>query len=162
MNQDKLLLRPITIDDLEFFLNIRNECRNNLHDNREFSLTEATHWFKNNLPRYYILELDRHKIGYFRTSHWDENNKHVSIGCDLHQDFRGRGLAKKGYVEFINYLFETYHFNKIYLEVLTTNQIAYNLYNKLGFVVEGIKRDEIYRDGTYIDSIMMSILHKEW
>jgi RimJ/RimL family protein N-acetyltransferase len=48
------------------------------------------------------------------------------------------------------------------LEVLSTNTRAYNLYKKIGFFEEGIKREEIFRNGIFIDSIIMAILKKEW
>jgi RimJ/RimL family protein N-acetyltransferase len=36
------------------------------------------------------------------------------------------------------------------------------LYKKLGFVQEGTKRKEIYKNGVYIDSEIMSMLRDEY
>ena len=63
---------------------------------------------------------------------------------------------------FINFLFETLNFHKISLEVLSTNETAYNLYLKLGFIEEGKKRQEVLKDNVWVDSIIMSILKSEW
>jgi RimJ/RimL family protein N-acetyltransferase len=52
--------------------------------------------------------------------------------------------------------------NKISLEVLSNNIIALNLYKKLGFVTEGIKRQEVYKNNQWVDSIIMSILKNEY
>ena len=32
------------------------------------------------------------------------------------------------------------------------------IYEKLGFVVEGCRRQAIYRDGEYLDDLMMALL----
>ena len=71
-------------------------------------------------------------------------NKNIYIGCDLHKDWRGKGLSYLSYLEFIPKLFNTHNLHKISLEVLSTNIVAYNLYKKIGFIEEGRKRDEAW------------------
>jgi len=80
---------------------------------------------------------------------------------DIHKNFRGKGLAYESYCKFIPYLIETYDLHKVSLEMLGTNHRAYNLYLKLGFFTEGIKRQEVFKNGNYVDSIVMSILRSE-
>jgi len=46
--------------------------------------------------------------------------------------------------------------------VLETNQRAINLYNKLGFIKEGVKREEVLKNNKWINSIVMSILKSEY
>ena len=46
--------------------------------------------------------------------------------------------------------------------MLSTNSRAYNLYKKLGFIQEGIKRQEVFKQDQFIDSIIMSILKTEY
>jgi RimJ/RimL family protein N-acetyltransferase len=45
---------------------------------------------------------------------------------------------------------------------LSNNIIALNLYKKLGFVTEGVKRQEVYKNNQWVDSIIMSILKNEY
>jgi RimJ/RimL family protein N-acetyltransferase len=45
--------------------------------------------------------------------------------------------------------------------VLSFNDIALDLYMKMGFIEEGVQRQAIYRNGQYIDYIMMSLLKDE-
>jgi RimJ/RimL family protein N-acetyltransferase len=72
------------------------------------------------------------------------------------------GLAYKAYISFIPFIINKYNLNKVSLEVLETNTVAFNLYKKIGFITEGVKREEAFRNGIYINSILMSILKKEW
>jgi RimJ/RimL family protein N-acetyltransferase len=59
-------------------------------------------------------------------------------------------------------LFTELDLNKVSLEVLETNLRAIHLYKKLGFVIEGVKREEVKTSsGDYVDSIVMSLLKEE-
>lgn len=152
----------MTLGDIEFFNITRNLSKDFLHDNSEFSLEENKKWFLEKKPDFYIIYNDLEKIGYFRTSNLSIKNKNIFIGADLHPNFRGNGYAYQAYKIFIPYIFEKYDLHKISLEVLNTNNVAFNLYKKLGFLYEGTKREEIFRNNLYIDSIIMSIIKEEY
>jgi RimJ/RimL family protein N-acetyltransferase len=149
--------------DLEFLNEVRNHCAGEyLHDSRTFSLSDTLNWFKTIHPNYYIILNEGKKIGYFRLSNYSQSNQNIYIGADLHPKFWGEKLAYPSYKKFIDYLFINYDLNKISLEVLSTNNRAYNLYKKLGFVQEGVKRQEVLKQNQFIDSIIMSLLKTEY
>lgn len=149
--------------DLEFLNEVRNNCAiEYLHDSRIFSLSDTLNWFKTTHPNYYIILNKGKKIGYFRLSNHSIINQNIYIGADLHPKFWGKKLAYPSYQKFIGYLFFNYNLNKISLEVLSTNIRAYNLYKKLGFIQEGIKRQEVFKQNQFIDSIIMSLLKTEY
>ncbi len=151
--------------DLEFFNRVRNQYAFEfLHDSRIFTLDETKNWFNSTCPTYYLIKDNtlNTNVGYFRTSNYSEINKNIYIGADIAPEFKGMGYAKPAYKQFMRYLFEYLDLNKITLEVLSNNVIAINLYKRLGFVYEGTKRQEILRDDKWIDSIIMSILKKEF
>jgi RimJ/RimL family protein N-acetyltransferase len=52
--------------------------------------------------------------------------------------------------------------NRLWLLVLENNKVALSLYRKAGFVEEGRQRKAIFRDGRYLDYLMMSILRSEY
>lgn len=151
--------------DLEFLNNVRNQYAHEfLHDGRTFSIKETVAWFNKTNPMYYIIcDGDaENKIGYFRLSNYSERNKNIYIGADIAPEYRGKGYAKPAYKQFMDLLFSYYDLNKISLEVLHTNIIAINLYKSIGFVQEGIKRQEVLKNGIWLDSIIMSILKFEF
>lgn len=152
----------LTYDDLLFLNEVRNECAETyLHDSRIFTLKETVNWFKKTKPMFWIIWKGSEKIGYFRTSNYSIINRNIYVGADLHKDFRGRGTAYNSYCKFIPFLFNELNLHKMSLEVLETNQRAINLYKKLGFKVDGIKRDEVYKKGAWVNSIIMSIFKNE-
>lgn len=58
--------------------------------------------------------------------------------------------------------FETLNLNRIFLRVYETNPRAVRAYEKVGFVKEGLMRDAVYRNGCYINALLMSVLRSEW
>jgi RimJ/RimL family protein N-acetyltransferase len=155
--------KKIEKSDLSFLNEVRNEYSEEfLHDSRKFTLDQTEQWFDKSNPDFYMIFLGSERIGYFRLSNYSETNKNLYIGADISPKFKGRGLGKLSYQKFIPYIFDKYELNKISLEVLSTNQVAINLYKKLGFVTEGIKREEVYKNKVWVDSIIMSILKKEY
>lgn len=58
--------------------------------------------------------------------------------------------------------FDSLNLNRIALDVYDSNRRAIRAYEKAGFIREGIKRRGMFKDGRYIDIIMMSVLRSEW
>ena len=151
----RLNIREMLVDDLPFFLEIRNLSKEFLHDNSTFTLEQSTEWFKKTNPIFYVIELGNIIIGYFRTSNWDGNSPY--IGCDIHPDFRGLGLGYLSYLKFIDRIYSEFNISSLKLEVLSTNVRAKNLYYKLGFIDIGVSEDKIIRDEIQVDSIIMEL-----
>ena len=149
-------------EDLSFLNDVRNECAvEYLHDSRTFTLEETLIWFVNTAPNYWLIWNSGECIGYFRTSNYSKINKNIYVGADIHVDYRGKGLAYQAYKEFLPFLIKKYDLHKISLEVLETNVRAINLYKKLGFKTEGIKIEEVLKNGEWVNSVIMSILKRE-
>jgi RimJ/RimL family protein N-acetyltransferase len=73
---------------------------------------------------------------------------------------RGLGIASLSLL--ITYGFQDLNLNKIWLRVLTNNKAAFNLYTKIGFVHEGLLREDMYIKGAYRDLYIMSLLQSEY
>lgn len=145
--------RPLTEEDLEFFNATRNECREFLHDNREFTLDQTREWFKGLKPhqKYYIVTNGVNLLGYIRVIEYSETC--WEVGMDLAEKYRGLGIAKNMYRKFM----EDHPSVEFWcLEVLANNIRAYNLYRQLGFEInEDVLVKEIEREGRLIPSLCM-------
>lgn len=129
-------LRPLIENDLPFLLEIRNNqsTRQFLENNSKFTLKESLKWFRENNPKWFIIEINRHAVGYIRTNN-DE------IGCDIHPDYRRKGYATIAY--------KTYLKDKEYASLwVFEDNFALNLYKKLGFIPT--KYQKIIRNRSYI------------
>ena len=60
------------------------------------------------------------------------------------------------------YGFETFNLNRVWLRVHEDNQRGIKAYEKVGFKHEGVLRQHKYREGRYLDVIVMGILKEEW
>jgi diamine N-acetyltransferase len=97
-----------------------------------------------------------------RTGERDCINRSIQIGADVAPEWRGKGYGTKIYRAFLRYLFEAQAFHRVHLLVLETNTIARRLYESVGFTVEGLQREAIWRDGKWRGYISMSILEDEY
>lgn len=79
-----------------------------------------------------------------------------------HQDYFGKGYGTQATQLILKHGFETLDLHRIDLEVYDFNPRAAHVYEKAGFVREGIKRDALLWQGTYQDAIIMSILKPEY
>jgi len=157
-----LTFRKLEIFDLYFFNNVRNSfAENYLHNSKQFTIQETADWFQEENPDYYIIELENEKIGYFRLSNHSIENKNIYVGMDIAKEYQGKGYGYYIFDKFIDYLFDVYDLNKVSLEVLKTNQKAIRLYEKLEFIYEGEKREEVLKGDKYINSLIFSILKRE-
>jgi RimJ/RimL family protein N-acetyltransferase len=62
----------------------------------------------------------------------------------------------------LDYAFDVLNLNSVQLGVNADNARAVRSYEKVGFVREGVRRQFVYRNGRYYDSVMMSVLRDEY
>ena len=132
--------------------NINTETRRFEKSQRDFDSIRLT-----------IDQRDGKPIGFIVISELDKLNQKANLGMLIGE----KSLWDKGYgtdslVTLINYLFNDMELNRIGLEVFDYNIRAQKLYEKLGFVKEGIQRQGLFRDGKYSNVIFMGLLKDEY
>ncbi|MGQ0802750.1 MAG: GNAT family N-acetyltransferase [Actinomycetota bacterium] len=155
-SEPRFAFEPLAHEDLPFLIEVRNECRNSLHDNRVFTLAECETWFREESPDFHVIRYGGERIGYFRLSHHDPENASIYVGADLHKRFRGRGLARPAYEAFLPLVKDRHRVSIAQLEVLSHNTVALALYRSLGFAEIDRKKEVAVRAGTPVDSIVMA------
>jgi putative acetyltransferase len=76
----------------------------------------------------------------------------------LHQDFQNVGLGTAMLSRLLE-LAEKVKLHRISLTVIADNYIAVHLYEKFGFITEGVMRDAyLGDDGKYHDEIVMGLI----
>jgi len=154
--------KKISIDDIEFLNEVRNGYASEyLHDTRKFTLYESIEWFNKNNPDYWIIFLDDLRIGYFRLTNYSDKERSIYIGADIHKNYTNKGHGYLVYKLFMDKLFNERNLDKIKLEVLSTNERALHLYEKIGFSIIGIKNKYMIKHENYVDSIIMQINKKD-
>jgi RimJ/RimL family protein N-acetyltransferase len=92
----------------------------------------------------------------------DEGNASCGFRILLGPRGRDRGLGTEAVRLIIGYGFEQLGLHRISLEVYAFNPRARHVYDKVGFVAEGILRDALRWDDEWVDATSMSILAPEW
>jgi len=166
---DGVRIRPAEYSDLGMMCGLRAHPSvwMNLGNIEMVGRAQQEKWFKQMLSdprtRYYILysrAIDF--IGIVRTDEIDYTNRSIRVGGDIMPEHQGRGYGTRMFELLKKYCFDYLNMNRMWLLVLETNLAAIGLYRKVGFVEEGRQRRAIYRDGDYIDYIMMSLLAGEY
>jgi RimJ/RimL family protein N-acetyltransferase len=87
-----------------------------------------------------------------------KRNKHsVYIVVGILKDSRGKGVGTKLFEELEKWAF-MHKIHRLELTVVTRNVAGVALYQKMGFEIEGMKRDSLFIDGEFADEYYMSKL----
>lgn len=88
----------------------------------------------------------------------------VEIGIEIDYADRGKGYGEDALYHFLDYLFLTMHVQRVKLAVVITNQVARQLYQKLGFLQEKLVHAGGYdaEAEVFVDVIVMGLAANHW
>jgi RimJ/RimL family protein N-acetyltransferase len=75
---------------------------------------------------------------------------------------RGKGYSKDATIQTLKFGFLELGLNRIFLNVLITNDKAIRLYENIGFVKEGVIRNSTFKRGIFLDEFVMGMLSTEF
>lgn len=110
-----------------------------------------------------LNEETKHVIGctYLLNINWVNRNAefHIMIGDT---DARKKGAGTFAMKKMIHHAFYDLNLHRLTLEVLEKNTAAIHLYTKEGFIREGMKREVVYKNGQYLNCVIMGLLREEY
>ena len=80
------------------------------------------------------------------------------IGISVHEEWQGQGVGAALLAAAVDMADNWLNLTRLELEVYADNEAAIHLYERFGFAYEGTLRQHAFRDGIYIDSVMMGRL----
>jgi RimJ/RimL family protein N-acetyltransferase len=83
----------------------------------------------------------------------------ISVGAGAD---RGKGHGTDMLLALLGFGFDSLRLERIELDCYDFNPDAHRLYQRVGFVDEGVARHRIFREGRYADLFKMSMLAGEW
>ncbi|KAK5731910.1 hypothetical protein LTR17_010985 [Elasticomyces elasticus] len=90
------------------------------------------------------------------------HHRRIEMGISLARSQQGKGYGSETIRFALRWAFQHANYHKVSLAVFEHNPHAARLYEKLGFVLEGRRREHVWREGRYWDQMDMSILDREW
>jgi len=167
----RIKLRAVEEDDLAKIVKWRNSAENYnfFYEFEPLSLIKQKTWFNQHLndpaeKLFVISTLEGEAIGTVGFTHIDLRNRKAEWGRFLigEKNFASGGIGAEVEFLILEYAFEHLNLNKLYCEVLASNPKVISLHKKFGFREDGILRKHIYKQGAYVDVIILSLLSDEY
>ena len=74
----------------------------------------------------------------------------------------GKGYGSEAVRLLLHFAFDDLNLHRVYLHVFSTNAAAIRVYQKVGFMQEGILRQAAHINGQYIDVMVMGLLREDY
>jgi diamine N-acetyltransferase len=166
----KVRLRAIERDDLPRYVEWFSDpaVSENLSRQMPMSLAHEEQWFEENLKRPLAIDVPRgaakwEHIGGAGFNFIDKRNRLAECGIFIgNRKYWDKGYGRDAMETLLRYGFDTLNLNRVQLCVMAFNQRAIHVYEKIGFVREGIQREAYFYGGRYWDMHHYSILRREW
>jgi RimJ/RimL family protein N-acetyltransferase len=171
---ERIRLRRIEKSDLPRCVAWLNdpEVIENLSIYAPLSMSNEDHWFdeQSNRPldeQPFVIEIKKDEqwihIGNCGFHKLDGRIRSAEIGIFIgNKNYWDQGYGTETVLLMLKYGFEILNLNRIMLDVYETNRRAIRSYRKAGFVLEGRKRQGMYKNGEYFDVLIMSVLRGDW
>lgn len=167
-----MLLRSVTVDDVPALMPMFQDADasrlTGSHDTGVRDETQLRTWYStrrvqdDRLDLAVVEQSTGHVIGEAVLNEWDPGNESCSFRICLVPGIRGHGLGTEATRLIVGYGFEQLGLHRISLEVYAFNPRARRVYEKVGFVAEGVLRDALLWEGKRVDAMVMAILAPEW
>lgn len=171
---ERLRLRAIERSDLELFVRWLNdpEVTRGLTHITPLSFAAEQNWFEEMLKRPVherplMIDIrlgeDWLPVGDLGFGAIDWRARCAEFGIVIgEKNYWDQGYGSEAIRLLLDHGFGTLNLNRISLRVYANNARARRAYQKIGFREEGLLRQAEFREGRYLDVILMSVLKSEW
>jgi RimJ/RimL family protein N-acetyltransferase len=176
---ERIRFRAVEQSDLESFTRWLNdpELRRGIGFHLPGSLADEQQWFdemRAKTPQERNLSIEASSVDTDGRETWqligtwsffniDQRNASAEFGIMIGEKaYWDRGYGTESVRLLVKHGFDTLNLNRIFLRVFETNRRAIRAYEKAGFTHVGLQRQAEFREGRYIDVLVMSILRHEY
>ena len=151
----KVILRPFQIEDANTPIS-------------EEESAQILEWYKTRNEKddrldLAIIDKENHNVvGEVVFNEYDEDTQSVNFRILIGEKGRGKGLGTEATELFIQYGFETLALQRIELEVYSFNPRAEMVYQKVGFILEGVKRKNFKYNEELFDTRFYAMLNSDY
>jgi len=165
---ERLLLRPLASTDLRRCVKWFSDPQviYFLGRNSPITLAEEERWFRDYERRtdeqIFAIEVASTHVGNLGLHKIDRTHKKADVGIVIGESaYWSKGYGTEAMRIALRYAFGELGLNKVSLDVLEYNTRAIRTYERLGFQPEGLHREDIYKDGRFVNVLRMGILARE-
>ena len=168
----KVCLRAVEEDDLEMLRNLTNDPEFEhavVGWSYPVSKRDQEEWFSNckyndSRLRFIIETQESGAVGLIGLRDIDWKNGNASgLGMRIaSKKVREHGIATDAWMTLMKYAFEELRLNRINGNALSYNKISMHVCEKVGFKVEGIQREAVYKSGHFVDVVQLGCLKSDY
>lgn len=92
----------------------------------------------------------------------DQLNRRAELGYWIDRTLEGRGLVRRACAQLVRYAFEELALNRIAIDAAADNRRSRALAERLGFTLEGVRRDGEWLYDHFVDHALYGLLEREW
>ena len=165
---DGVTLRTVEEEDLEFVQAARNDpaVRQPLTLNRPANAEQIEKFFENAISSDESVSLlvcrEAEPMGMVVLFNEDDVTGTATLAYWLAPEYWGNGYATEAVGLVCEYAFAERRLNKLRAEVVESNDGSRRVLEKLGFVEEGLLREEKFVRGEHVDVHRFGLLADEW
>ncbi len=164
MGINKINLRALELDDLEFLFEIENDSKFqkisssilpfSKHYLEKYIMESNLDIFLEKQFRFVICIENNNPIGLIDLFDFDPINHRAGIGIVIINTHRKKGYALESVKLIEDISKKDLQIHQLYVSVGVDNKSSLNLFKKLGYLEIGVKKDWNYVNGQYIDELL--------
>ncbi|MDQ1713899.1 MAG: hypothetical protein QOE45_3349 [Frankiaceae bacterium] len=171
LSGERVTLRPIRPDDYERLYAWRMDVATFIATSEKPAVPTTFADFTETLDRKtrdpkdaveWGVDVDGSLVGRAAMYAIDELSRNAAVGLTLGPEHRGKGYGRDVLTVLVDYAFRHRNLNRVWLQVLATNDAGLRSYAAAGFVEEGRLREQAWVDGEYVDEVRMAVLRSAW
>ncbi|QAX85981.1 UDP-4-amino-4,6-dideoxy-N-acetyl-beta-L-altrosamine N-acetyltransferase [Pseudomonas sp. DTU12.3] len=147
---------------------LRNQpdVRKYMYTSHEISEQEHANWLNslkgNPRQQVFVVIKDEQAVGVVSLNAINVLHKSADWAFYLDVGLQGKGLGSVVEFWMLDYAFGVAGLEKLNCEVLAMNSAVVKMHQKFGFEVEGVRRQNVVKDGVRVDVVLLGISKNEW
>jgi RimJ/RimL family protein N-acetyltransferase len=165
---DRVSLHPLESEDLDFVTEGVNHPRVRALVGQSFPTNRATEerYFAEMNERSDAVQLlvtaDGDRVGVVELDPIDRETGVADLAVWIHPDRRRGGFAREAVALVVDYAFAELRLHKVTADAYAGNDASRGLLQSVGFVEEGVGREDSFFNGAYHDTHYFGLLEDEW
>ena len=147
---------------------LRNQpdVRKFMYTSHEISEQEHANWLAslqgNPRQQVFVVIKDEQAVGIVSLNAINVLHKSADWAFYLDVGLQGKGLGSVVEFWMLDYAFGVAGLEKLNCEVLAMNAAVVKMHQKFGFEIEGVRRQNVEKDGIRVDVVLLGITKEEW
>jgi RimJ/RimL family protein N-acetyltransferase len=157
--------------DARKLLDLKNESHFGTHAITFANLTSQEKWLESishetQFPKTLILianvalNTSSYDCGVFKFFNIDWQNRKADVGWDIFHEWRGKGYGKKLVIAGVAFAFNLMNLHRLDAQILVTNEASLKCAEAAGFIIEGRQRQVVFKNGQYVDNLILGVLNE--